>query len=79
MLKAAKNLWLDNTEDMSSDHVRICQDPEFWYHEHIQNLDINRLHKQMIGDAQKYMGRDVTSMENYIRNRALIYEFNKGY
>ena len=63
----AKNIWLGNMEELSTDHVRMHQDPTFWYEQHIMDLDINRLHNEMIGYAQKYMRGDVSRMETYIK------------
>jgi hypothetical protein len=38
-------VWFDNVEDLSAtNHVQICKDPEFWYDEHVRDLDINYPH-----------------------------------
>jgi hypothetical protein len=47
---------------LSTNHVRICQDPELWYDQNVRDLDINRLHREMIGCAQFYMLGDVIRM-----------------
>ena len=60
----AKKIWPNN--------------PEFWYDQHVRNFDINRLHREMIGDSRNYMRGGVTRMETYIKLRTLIYDFNHG-
>ena len=52
------------------------QDPGFWYDQHIFDLDINRLHSEMIGYVQKYIRGDVSRMETYIKFGGLTNDFH---
>ena len=36
-------------ENLFIDHAWFCQDAALWYEQHVQDLDINRLHNEMIG------------------------------
>ncbi len=47
---------------MSTNHIQICQDPELWYNQNVRDIDIDRLHRKMIGYAQFYMLGDVIRM-----------------
>jgi hypothetical protein len=76
MIILATKIWLNNMENLFIDHVWFCQDAALWYEQHVQDLDINRLHNEMIGNYQKYMWGDVTYMETYIKYRTVIDNFN---
>ena len=82
MLAVARRIWLDKTKKMCIDHVQyneqLCLDPAFWYDKLCQDHDINRLHRQMIGGANRYMKGDVTFMETYIKFGQLIRDFHAG-
>jgi hypothetical protein len=43
MLVVAEIVWLDNMNDLSTNIIRIHQDPGFWLDKHYHDLDISRL------------------------------------
>jgi hypothetical protein len=43
MLAVTEKIWLENLSDLSTNHIRMQEDPCFWLDYHYQDLDINRL------------------------------------
>ena len=72
MIVLARKIWLNNMENLYIDHVWFCQDAVLWYEQHVQDLDINHLHNEMIGRTQKYRWGDATYMETYIKLGTLL-------
>ncbi len=62
MLAVVGHKWLENFCDVSTDYDWICQGPVFWNDQNVPDLDINQLHKQMVGGAYQYTKGDVTFM-----------------
>ncbi len=63
MLAVARRIWLEKSCDVNTNYDRICEDPVFWNDQNVHDLDINRLHKQIVGGAHQYMKGDVIIME----------------
>jgi hypothetical protein len=78
MLVLSENMWLDNLCDLSTNQIRMHQDPEFWLEQHYHDLDITRLKREMSGMAQRYMRGDATRMEAYIKLGSMVYNYNHG-
>ena len=81
MLVLSENIWLDNDDnlcDLSTNQIRMHQDPEFRLEQHYHDLDITRLKREMSGMAQRYMRGDATRMEAYIKLGSMVYNYNHG-
>jgi hypothetical protein len=75
MMEMVRHEYIGNLQHVSTDIMRMHMDPEFWYQQHIFDIDAHHLNNHMIDMVQKYMRGDATPMETYIDFGAVVYVF----
>ena len=75
MMSLAMYEWVEGLQQLSTNIVRMHQDPVFWLDPHYLNLDLNRLKCVTIMIIKRVMRGDATRMETYIKIGELRSEY----
>ena len=70
--------WTKGLSFLSTNLVRMHEDPHFWYDQYIRDADINRRYRIMLKVDGSFRRGDVTHMLAYIELGAITRDFWKG-
>ena len=75
---AVYTTWTKGLSYLSTDLVRMHEDPQFWYDQYVRDADLNRRYRSMLKVDGSFRRGDVTHMQAYIELGAITRDFWEG-
>ena len=72
---AVYTTWTDGLSRLSTDHVSMHEDAQFWYSQHTLDSNINLCYRLMLRVDASFLQGDVTHMQAYIELGVIMQDF----